>query len=90
MSKADLMANWDTIVTDVHLTLDGVRGHLELVDRDGIQPLEEGYWPFVTGGSSGDPAVVVWSSEEMSRWGASVERWLTLDGAPAPSLLRIN
>jgi phenylacetate-coenzyme A ligase PaaK-like adenylate-forming protein len=71
MTKTDLMAGWDRVVTDPRLTLAGAREHLERVDDDGPVFLLGAYVVFNTGGSTGEPGVFPWSVEEFCRWAAS-------------------
>src|SRR5215472_6157520 len=53
MTKQDLMANWDEIVTDPRLTLDVARRHLAHVDAHGPAYLLDEYHVVTTGGASG-------------------------------------
>lgn len=64
MTKADLMGNWNEIVTDRRLTLDLTTAHLQRCLAEG-QPslLLDQYVALATGGSSGHRAVIVWSAE---------------------------
>lgn len=57
MTKHDLMANWDEIVTDRRLTLDMARRHLAHVYERGPAYLLDEYHVVTTGGASG---VFVW------------------------------
>lgn len=74
MTKADLMANWDGIVTDPRLSLDLVREHLARVDREGLSFLLDEYVVLTTGGSTGEPGIFAWSLDELSRWAATNAR----------------
>lgn len=85
MTKSDLMAAWDDVVTDPALTLARAREHLARVDADGLSLLDEEYFVFTTGGSTGEPGVFCWSSAEMARWGASGARWSAAGGAGPPA-----
>jgi phenylacetate-CoA ligase len=71
MTKTDLMAGWDRVVTDPRLSLAGARAHLDRLDRDGPSFLLGAYVVFTTGGSTGEPGVFPWSIEEFCRWAAS-------------------
>jgi hypothetical protein len=84
MTKADVMNSWDRIVTDPRLTLDGARRHLAQVDDTGRPFLLDEYFAFTTGGSTGEPAVFVWSLNEFARWGASTIR-LVVDAGDPPA-----
>ena len=75
MTKSDLMANWNAIVTDSRLTLAAARAHLERIDREGLSPFLGEYLVFTSGGSTGEPGVFCWSFAEMARFVASVLRW---------------
>jgi len=58
MTKADLMENWDEIVTDPRLSLDLVNAHLECLDTDAY--LLGQYHAVASGGSSGRRGVFVY------------------------------
>jgi phenylacetate-CoA ligase len=62
MTKADLMAHWDEIVTDPRLNLDLANDHLEMLDSDGY--LLDHYHVIASGGSTGTRGVFVydWTS----------------------------
>jgi phenylacetate-coenzyme A ligase PaaK-like adenylate-forming protein len=61
MTKADLMENWDDIVTDQRLTLDLVNAHLEHIETD--EYLLGQYHAVASGGSSGRRGVFVYDWE---------------------------
>jgi phenylacetate-CoA ligase len=76
MTKSDLMENWDDIVTDRRLTQRGAQAELARLSAgsDGM------FWmnDFVlveTGGSTGDPTVVVWDIEGWVDMAAIVTRY---------------
>jgi phenylacetate-CoA ligase len=76
MSKSDLMDHWDDIVTDRRLTKRGAQTELARLSAgsDGM------FWmnDFVlveTGGSTGDPTVVVWDVEGWVEMAAIVTRY---------------
>jgi phenylacetate-coenzyme A ligase PaaK-like adenylate-forming protein len=60
MTKADVMANWDTIVCDPALTLDRVSAHLDRIVTSGPELLDDTYLVLATGGSTGTRGVFVW------------------------------
>jgi len=61
MTKADLMANWDRIVTDPRLTLEAANRHLERVAATGeMSYVLDEYHVFASGGSTGQRAVLAW------------------------------
>lgn len=82
MTKADLMASWDDIVTDGRVSLDLARQHLREVDEHGFALLLGEHLVFTSGGSTGEPGVFCWSLPEMGRWGASTMRWAAGAGQP--------
>lgn len=87
MTKADLMAAWDDVVTDPRLSLSAARGHLASLDADGPSFLLDAYLVFTTGGSTGEPGVFPWSCEEFARWAASNIRFGADAGDPPPERL---
>jgi phenylacetate-CoA ligase len=87
MTKAELMADWDRVVTDPRLSLDLARAHLDRLDREGPSLLLGEYFVFTTGGSTGEPGVFPWSTHEFARWGASNVRFGADAGDPAPERL---
>lgn len=72
MTKTDLMANFDDIVTDPLLTFDLVNRHLETVDTNGY--LLSRHSPITSGGSSGERGVFVYDWEGWAIFGLSVFR----------------
>lgn len=84
MTKHDLMASWDDIVTDPRLTLELARTHLDGIDERGLDLLHGEYFIFTSGGSSGEPGLFCWSKAEMARWGASSIRWSAAAGGSPP------
>ncbi|MEM8680251.1 MAG: hypothetical protein AAGF97_12960 [Planctomycetota bacterium] len=65
MTKQDVMANWDQLVTDHRLTLEGVNDHLHRVatgEASSLYYLDK-YYAAATGGSSGRRGVFVWDQE---------------------------
>jgi len=63
MTRADLMAHWDEIVTDHRLTLDGANQHLARVAAHGPAYLHDAYHVVASGGSTGRRAVFAWDFE---------------------------
>ena len=79
MTKADLMAHWDAIVTDPRLTLETADAHLERVASDGPSYLFGEYQVVTSGGSTGRRGVFVWDFEGWLSFGLARERssfWL--------------
>ncbi|MGA4844310.1 phenylacetate--CoA ligase family protein [Streptomyces sp. G45] len=60
MTKADLMAHWDDIVTDRRLTLDLALRHLRHIEESGPAYLLDHYHLVETSGTSGSRAVFAW------------------------------
>jgi phenylacetate-coenzyme A ligase PaaK-like adenylate-forming protein len=63
MTKADVMANWDDVVTDRRLTLERAEAHLLKVASEGAAYLLGDYQVLTTGGSSGTRGVFAWDFE---------------------------
>jgi len=78
MTKADLMKNFDAIVTDSRLTLSHCVAQLD-AQANGAGPLYGRYTVSRSGGSSGTPATVVFDLDEMAANAGSalglIERW---------------
>jgi phenylacetate-coenzyme A ligase PaaK-like adenylate-forming protein len=87
MTKADLMRAWDDTVADPRLSLSAARAHLASLDATGPSFLLDAYLLFTTGGSTGEPGVFPWSSEEFGRWAASNIRFGADLGDPPPERL---
>lgn len=85
MSKRDLMAHWDDVVTDPRLTLAAAREHLDRVDAEGLSALAGEYLVLTSGGSTGEPGIFCWSLTEMARFGASTIRWSAANGEGPPA-----
>ena len=84
MSKGDLMAHWDDIVTDERLDLATARAHLARLDARGPAALLDEYHVLTTGGSTGEPGVFCWSLAETLVWGTSVMRFTAAAGFGPP------
>ena len=69
MTKADLMENFDGIVTDQRLSLDLVNDHLQAVGTGGY--LLDGYTAITSGGSTGERGVFVYD------WNGWANFWLS-------------
>lgn len=63
MTKADVMANWDDIVTDRRLTMAIAQEHLNWVTDNGPAYLFDEYHIVTTGGSSGLTGLFPWDYE---------------------------
>jgi phenylacetate-CoA ligase len=79
MTKADVMAHWDEIVTDRRLSLELAEAHLERVTAAGPAYLLRDYQVVTTGGSTGRRGVFVWDFEGWLSFALSRDRttlWL--------------
>lgn len=65
MTKADVMANWDDLVTDPRLKLADMNAHLRgLLEGTVENPFYlDQYYPCATGGSSGKRGLYLWDQE---------------------------
>ncbi|MEH6545318.1 MAG: hypothetical protein V7701_02745 [Sneathiella sp.] len=81
MTKADVMGNWDQIVTDNRLTLEGANNHItrKLRDPDAPYYYLDDYEIFATGGSTGSRGVFVWGWEEFIEIACSTFRYQMRD-----------
>jgi phenylacetate-CoA ligase len=84
MTKDDLMAHWDDIVTDPRLTLDLMESHLDSLTTDAYF-LDE-YHVVASGGSSGRRGLFVWGWEAWSLWYLAIARWMLWDRLNDPEL----
>ena len=84
MTKTDLMANFDRIVTDPRLTLEAVNAHLETVETNGY--LLDRYTALTSGGSSGERGVFVYDWEGWSIFWLSCFRHLLRAKESEPEL----
>jgi phenylacetate-coenzyme A ligase PaaK-like adenylate-forming protein len=80
MTKADLMAHWDEIVTDPRLSLARCEDHLDRLSEPAY--LEGEYHAVASAGSSGRRGVFVYGWDEWAICYASLARWL-IRGIPA-------
>jgi phenylacetate-CoA ligase len=84
MTKGDLMAHWDDVVTDHRLSLAAARAHLDRIDVEGFSALHGEHLVLTSGGSTGEPGIFCWSLAEMARFGASMLRWGAANGEGPP------
>jgi phenylacetate-CoA ligase len=84
MTKDDLMANWDQVVTDRRLGLDQVEGHLAGLETDGY--LLEELHAVTSGGSSGRRGIFVFGWEAWATAYAGFVRPCLWDRAVTPGL----
>jgi phenylacetate-CoA ligase len=84
MTKDDLMASWDGVVTDRRLTLDLVEGHLAGLESDAY--LFDRFHAVASGGSSGRRGIFVFGWEEWAEAYAGFMRPLLWDLAVSPEL----
>jgi phenylacetate-coenzyme A ligase PaaK-like adenylate-forming protein len=73
LTKGELMANWDEIVTAPELTLERCECHLSRAAEDSLQI--DGFRVLASGGSSGLRAVMPYDDAEWRLFGASAIRW---------------
>jgi phenylacetate-CoA ligase len=67
LTKSELMASWDRIVTTPDLSLGSVTQHLRDIETSGGdpgRPWKGRWWMSATAGSTGERAVFVWSRRE--------------------------
>lgn len=83
MTKADLMANWDRIVTDPRLTFESAAGHLRHMAEHGPAHLLDGFNVVASSGSSGQRGVVCW---DRPGWLTSGLVWWRLLAGTSPAL----
>jgi phenylacetate-CoA ligase len=93
MTRDDLMANYDEILTDDRLSLDAVEAHLETLDRQDAYLLDR-YHAVASGGSSGRRAVFVYDWDAWTLVYLGVLRHLlgalmALPPQPAPPVLAL-
>jgi phenylacetate-CoA ligase len=84
MTKDDLMANWDGVVTDRRLTLDLVEGHLAGLESDAY--LFDRFHAVASGGSSGRRGIFAFGWREWAEAYAGFMRPLIWDLAVSPEL----
>jgi phenylacetate-coenzyme A ligase PaaK-like adenylate-forming protein len=80
MTKADLMANWDEIVTDRRITLARAEAHLDALDGDRL--LDGRYRLIASGGTSGTRGVFIFDRDEWRTLLAGLLRAADLIGRP--------
>ena len=73
MTKDDLMAHWDEIVTDPRLTLELVNDHLQTITTDTY--LFDEVHAVASGGSSGRRGVFAWGWEAWASASVCLIRW---------------
>lgn len=64
MNKADLMKNWDSIVTDKNLTLEKANDFLDHAEVEHPRFFLDRFQIYATGGSSGQRGVFVWDRDD--------------------------
>ena len=83
MSKADLMDNFDAVVTDPRLTRDIVDAYVEQLPENPY--LFDRYLVIASGGSSGRRGVFVYDWDGFVTFSCQIARWLSaLPDAPRP------
>ncbi|MGZ4258982.1 MAG: phenylacetate--CoA ligase family protein [Solirubrobacteraceae bacterium] len=84
MTKTDLMANFDRIVTDDRLTLELVNNHLETVTTGSY--LQDDYTAVTSGGSTGERGVFVYDWDGWTAFWLSAFRYQLLAKRSDPEL----
>jgi phenylacetate-CoA ligase len=84
MTKDDLMANWDQVVTDRRLTLDLVEGHLAGLESDAY--LFDAFHAVASGGSTGRRGIFAYGWREWAVAYAGFLRPAVWDRAVTPEL----
>ena len=84
MTKDDLMANWDRVVTDRRLTLDLVEGHLAGLESDAY--LFDRFHAVASGGSTGRRGIFAYGWEEWAEAYAGFLRPAVWDRQVTPEL----
>ena len=84
MTKDDLMANWDQVVTDRRLTLGLVEGHLARLESDAY--LFDEFHAVASGGSTGRQGIFVFGWREWAVAYAGFMRTTIWDLATSPEL----
>jgi phenylacetate-CoA ligase len=87
MTKDDLMANWDAVITDRRLTLDLVEGHLAGLEADAY--LFGQFHAVASGGSSGRRGIFVFGWRAWATAYAGFMRPALLDRAVTPELAAV-
>jgi len=87
MTKDDLMANWDDIVTDPRLTLDLVERHLANLTSDAY--LSDQFHAIASGGSTGTRGVYVYGWEPWAVVYAGLFRLTAWDRMTTPELAAV-
>jgi phenylacetate-CoA ligase len=84
MSKDDLLANFDAILTDPRLSLGAVEAHLERLSSDAY--LHDEHHAIASGGSSGQRGVFVYDWAGWATYYLSIARWHAYDRQHDPAL----
>jgi phenylacetate-coenzyme A ligase PaaK-like adenylate-forming protein len=82
MTKADLMDNFDQVMTDPALTLDVVNAHIDNLEEDGY--LLDRYRVVVTRGTTGPRGLFVYGWEDWTTLVLIATRWRGRDGDSLP------
>ncbi len=84
MTKSDLMANWDRIVTDDRLSLSTTEAHYAALADGGPQYLLDKYQVAATGGTSGVRGIFAVGWDEAFLVWAVYTRWVARTGLKPP------
>jgi phenylacetate-CoA ligase len=92
LTKKEVMANFDRVVTDPKLTLDRVNDHVNHLDDDAY--LDDQYRTVVTSGTGGVRGIFVYGWSEWITYALIATRWRTRSGedpyAPVGSFFAYN
>jgi phenylacetate-coenzyme A ligase PaaK-like adenylate-forming protein len=93
MTKADLMANWDDIVTDRRLTLHMATDHLARIATDGHGFLLDEYLVLATGGTSGTRSIFVMDTDATMTFALTLARysaWRRIHGSQSTNRVQVE
>jgi phenylacetate-coenzyme A ligase PaaK-like adenylate-forming protein len=78
VTKSAMMDNYDRLVTDKRLKLSEIKSWLSRQNNQGKYYLDE-FAPFLTAGSTGESALIVYSRRAMNQLQATIQSRLPLD-----------
>ena len=93
MTKADLMANWDDIVTDRRLTLEMATDHLVRIATEGHGFLLDEYVVLATGGTSGTRSIFVMDTDATMTFALTLARysaWRRIHGSQSTNSVQVE
>ena len=93
MTKADLMANWDDIVTERRLTLEMATDHLARIATEGHGFLLDEYLVLATGGTSGTRSIFVMDTDATMTFALTLARysaWRRIHGSQRTNSVQVE